>query len=424
MKLLKKTSKAFLLTGLALTVFSSIILYFYTKSLLQDQVEESLYSTEARVVDALKNHKVVSSLSPVTEIKTVNTIRPETLKDTIIYDPSQDEMEKFHELSTYEEIDGKIYQITIRNLVVESGDILIAIVLSYVFIFVLAFLFLFFFNTSRSIKLWSPFFKNLEQMKKFSVSSNEELELVDSDVLEFSELKEEIHLLTTKVRSDYQNLKQFTEDVSHEMQTPLAIIQAKIDNIINEHNINDKQFEQISSIQKDIQRLKHLNQRITLLTKIDNNQFIKVEAVNFTKLLADKIENFKELEIDYISLHSENDLIVSMDIYLAEILINNLISNAIKHSSKGKKISVDVNENSLMMSNYGERALLHPEKLFLRFYREVNSIRSTGLGLAIVKKICNLYGFEITYHFKDSEHIFKVDFKSKAVKIDKTNSGS
>src|SRR5690606_14567719 len=119
------------------------------------------------------------------------------------------------------------------------------------------------------------------------------------------ELKEEIQLLTTKVRNDYQNLKQFTEDVSHEMQTPLAIIQAKIDNIINEHNINDKQFEQISSIQKDIQRLKHLNQRITLITKIDNNQFIRVEEVNVTKLLEEKIENFKEMEIDYISLNSK-----------------------------------------------------------------------------------------------------------------------
>lgn len=410
--LLKKTSKAFLLTGLALTILSSTILYFYTKSLLQDQVEESLFSTEARVVDALQNGQIVSSLMPVTEIAKIKDRGPRTLKDTIIYDPSQDEMENFRELSTYEEVDGQLYHITIRNLMVESGDILVAIVLSYISIFILAFLFLFFFNTSRSIKIWNPFFKNLEQMKKFSLSSDEPLELVDSDVLEFSELKEEILLLTTKVRSDYQNLKQFTEDVSHEMQTPLAIIQAKIDNIINEHSINDKQFEQISSIQKDIQRLKHLNQRITLLTKIDNNQFIKVEEVNITKLLTEKIENFKELEIDYISIHSKTDLIVPMDMYLADILINNLISNAIKHSGDKKSISIIAESNVLIIANYGERALQHPEKLFLRFYREANSVKSTGLGLAIVKKICELYGFGILYRFTASQHIFEVDFSS------------
>ncbi len=408
--LLRKTSKAFLLTGLLLTILSSIALYFYTKKLLQDQVEESLYSTEARVVDALKNDKVVYSLPPVTEIRKVNNIGKETLKDTIIYDPSQDEMEGFRELATYEKIDGQIYQITVRNLVVESGDILIAIVLSYIIIFVLAFVFLFFFNTTRNVKLWNPFFKNLEQMKKFSISSNEELQLVDSDVLEFSELKEEILLLTTKVRNDYQNLKQFTEDVSHEMQTPLAIIQAKIDNIINEHSINDKQFEQVSSIQKDIQRLKQLNQRITLLTKIDNNQFIKIEDVNLTKLLKEKIENFKEMEIDYISLHSKKDIIVSMDFYLADILINNLISNAIKHSGPEKNISIIAENNSLVISNYGQQALIHPEKLFLRFYREANSMKSTGLGLAIVKKICDLYKFDLSYSFEDQQHSFSITF--------------
>ncbi|QAA80860.1 HAMP domain-containing histidine kinase [Aequorivita sp. H23M31] len=414
-KLLQKTSKAFLLTGLLLTILSSISLYFYTKKLLQDQVEESLYSTEARVVDALRDDQPVFSVSPVIEVRKVDKTGKKILKDTIIYDPSQDEMEEFRELSTYENIGGQLYQITIRDLVVESGDILVAIIISYILIFVLSVLFLFFFNTNRNIKLWSPFFKNLEQMKKFSISSNEELQLVDSDVLEFSELKEEIQLLTSKVRNDYQNLKQFTEDVSHEMQTPLAIIQAKIDNIINEHHINDKQFEQISSIQKDIQRLKHLNQRITLLTKIDNNQFVKVETVNITKLLADKVETFKELQIDYIILHSKTDLVVSMDSYLAEILINNLLTNAIRHNTLKKIISVTLMENSLMFSNYGKTPLLHPERLFQRFYREVNSVKSTGLGLAIVKKICDLYGFKIRYNFQDSYHIFEVDFKGNGV---------
>ncbi|MBK5214406.1 MAG: HAMP domain-containing histidine kinase [Flavobacteriaceae bacterium] len=409
-KLIKKTSRTFILTGLVLVVLSSIVLYSYTKDLLQGQVEESLYSTEARVVNALKNDKVIFSLPPVTEIKIAKNARPKTIKDTIIYDPSQDEMEEFRELSTYEEINGQIYQITVRNLVVESKDILIAIVFSNITIFVLAFLFLFFFNTTKNIKLWSPFFKNLEEMKRFSLSSNEEMQLVDSDVLEFSELKDEILLLTSKVRNDYESLKQFTEDVSHEMQTSLAIIQAKIDNIINEHSINDKQFEQISSIQKDIQRLKHLNQRITILTKIDNNQFIRVEDVNVTKLLEEKIENFKEMEIDYIMLHSKTDLVVSMDIYLADILINNLISNAIKHSGEEKKISIIAENKTLVISNYGQNALMNPEKLFLRFYREVNSVQSTGLGLAIVKKICDLYKFDLTYHFADQQHSFSITF--------------
>lgn len=409
-KLIKKTSKTFLYTGLVLAILSSVVLFFYTKSLLQEEVEEVLYSTEARVADALKNNRIQYSLPPVTEVREVETLKKEILKDTLIYDPSQDEMEMFRELSTYKKINGKNYQITVRNMVVESEDFLLAIVISNIGIFTMTFIFLFYFNTTRNLKLWSPFFSNLDQMKRFSLTSKESLNLVDSDVLEFSELKAEIETLTGKVKSDYENLKQFTEDVSHEMQTPLAIIQAKIDNLINEQEISDKQFEQVSSIQKDIQRLKQLNKRITTLTKIDNNQFVNVENVNLTELINEKVENFKELQIANLFHVANDELQVSMDVYLADILINNLISNAVKHTKNEDVISIITDKSTLVISNYGEHALAHPEKLFQRFYRESNGNQSTGLGLAIVKKICDLYGFKISYKFEGEHHVFSIDF--------------
>jgi hypothetical protein len=316
--------------------FSSVALYFYTKHLLKNEVEEVLYSTEARVADALKEHNTIYSLPPVTEIKIVKTLKNKVLKDTIIYDPSQDEIELFRELSVFKKINGTNYQITVRNLVVESDDFLAAIVISNIIIFLLAFLFLFYFNNRRNLKLWNPFFMNLEQMKRFSLTSKKPLELVESDVLEFSELKNEITLLTNKVKTDYANLKQFTENISHEIQTPLAIIQAKIDNLINENEINDKQFSQLTSIQKNIQRLKQLNKKITIFTKIDNNQFINIENVLLTTLINEKIESFKEMQFTAILHTSKNELLVAMNSYLADILINNLLTNAIKHGKKGR----------------------------------------------------------------------------------------
>ncbi|EWH14703.1 HAMP domain-containing histidine kinase [Cellulophaga lytica] len=409
-RLIQKTSKTFLFGGVLLVLLSSLALYFYTSYLLKSEVEEVLYSTESRVADAIKNDSVVFSLSPVIEVKKTDNVQSEVLKDTIIYDPSQDEMELFRELSTYKNINGIDYQITVRNMVVESEDLALAIVISNITIFVIAFIFLFYFNTTRNLKLWDPFFKNLEQMKRFSLTSKDTLNLVDSDVLEFSELKTEIETLADKVRKDYESLKQFTEDVSHEMQTPLAIIQAKIDNIINEHEISDKQFEQVTSIQKDIQRLKQLNKRITTLTKIDNNQFINIENVNVSDLINEKIESFKELQFANLVYNPENKLSVSMDVYLADILINNLISNAIKHSKKNEEITIITKSKLLIISNFGEKVLANPENLFLRFYRESSTNQSTGLGLAIVKKICDLYEFKISYKFEVDQHIFSIDF--------------
>ena len=412
-RLIKKTSRTFLLTGLVLAVLSTIALFFYTKYQLENELEEVLYSTEARVENALKSGKTVGSLPPILEVNEVKSLKDRVLKDTVIYDPSQQEMELFREYSNYRKINGKNYQITIREMVVESEDFLIAIVLSNVIIFGLAFVFLFYFNTSRNLLLWQPFFKNLEQMKRFSLSSKAPLELVESDVLEFSELKNEITTLTNKVRADYENLKQFTEDVSHEMQTPLAIIQAKLDNIINSQEINEVQFIQITSIQKDIQKLKQLNKRITILTKIDNNQFVTVENVNLTEIINNKVESFKELKMSKM-LHASNDMLnITMDPYLAEILINNLISNAIKHNNSEEVITIVSDKSSFVISNFGEKALEHPSKLFQRFYRESNETKSTGLGLAIVKKICDLYQFKVSYKFDKMHHIFSVNFSTK-----------
>lgn len=374
------------------------------------EVEEVLYSTEARVEDALKRGVDRFNLEPVIEVRETDILHKEILKDTIIYDPYEDEMELFRELSTFRNINGTNYQITIRNMEVESKDVLIAIVIFNISIFIVALIFLFYFNNNRNLKIWSPFFYNLEQMKRFSLRSEELIDLRDSDVLEFSELKTEIKTLTDKVRRDYQSLKQFTEDVSHEMQTPLAIIQAKIDNIINEHALSEKQFEQITSIQKDIQRLKQLNKRITILTKIDKNQFVNVEAVNLTNIINDKLEGFKELNFKNLSYDFDKPLIVSMDVYLADILINNLVSNALKYSSREDKISINTHNGLLVISNAGTSALHHPEMIFQRFYRETNKNQSTGLGLAIVKKICDLYEFHISYAFKEGQHIFSLRF--------------
>ncbi|WP_037348683.1 HAMP domain-containing sensor histidine kinase [Sediminibacter sp. Hel_I_10] len=408
--LVKKASKTFLLTGVFLVILSSIVLYVFTRDLLENEIEEVLRSTEYRVAGALKKNNTVYSLPPVTEVHEVEVLGEEIIKDTIIYDPSEDEMELFRELSTYKTINGKIYRITIRDMVVETENFLYAIVISNIAIFILAFLLLFYFNTTRNLKLWRPFFQNLDQMKRFSLTSKAPLALMDSDVLEFSELKNEITVLTNKVRSDYESLKQFTEDVSHEMQTPLAIIQAKIDNIINEHDINERQFEQITSIQKDIQRLKQLNKRITTLTKIDNNQFVNIEEVSLTDLINEKIESFKELQFANLVYASKQEVTVSMDSYLADILINNLVSNAIRYSKKMEEILIITKGNLLIISNFGEKALEHPEHLFLRFYRESKDKHSTGLGLAIVKKICDLYGFQISYQFEVDHHIFSIDF--------------
>lgn len=391
-------------------VLSTIALFFYVRWLLEQEVEEELFSAEARIESALMAGQHPSSLAPIIEINEVDELKTPFTKDTVIYDPSQDEMELFRELSTFKRINHKSYKISVRVLVVETNQILWAIILSYIVIIFLVFVFQFYLNKSSNKKIWNPFFQNLEQMKKFSLLSKEPIQLLDSEILEFSELNKEIALLTGKVRDDYENLKQYTEDVAHELQTPLAIIQAKIENIINGQSVTEVQFNQLASIQKDIQRLTQLNKRLALLTKLENLQFTHRENIDITDLVAQIIANFNEISTISLTFGKTNDIIATMDPYLAEILCNNIISNAIKHSVHKKPINIEAKDMVLSVSNFGLKPITNPQQLFTRFYRETKAIKSTGLGLAIVKKICDLYGYNISYTYVNDHHCFSIDF--------------
>ena len=392
-------------------VISIVILYFYIRHIMQYEVEEELYSRRYRLEHYLEKNETLIELPPVFEIHKVQELRTETLKDTLIYDPSQDEIELFRELTSYMHVSGGNYQIIVRSMVVESEDIILVIFLSFFVIILLIFCIQFYFSQAWNKILWKPFFNNLEQMKTFSIKSEEPLQLEESEILEFSELKDEITALTDKVAADYNNLKQFTEDVSHELQTPLAIMQAKIENLLNDIRITDNQFAQFSSLQKDIQRLAQLNKKMVLLTKLENQQFKRTVTIDFNEMVRETLENFKELTSIPIIFTEETDISLQADRELLQILCNNLISNAIKYCSAEGKIGVEIKKSGFLVRNSGENKLKNTMKLFTRFYRENSNLRSsTGLGLAIVKKICDEYNYKITYDFENGEHLFRVSF--------------
>lgn len=389
---------------------SSVALFFYTQRLLKDEIEEELYSNKDRVQKLLLQDQSIKGIPPIMMVEKVAEQELLTLKDTLIYDPLQDEIELFRELSETKDIDGLHYRITVRAMVIDSEDILFAIVFTFVGIIFLAFIFLFYLNKSRNENLWQPFFQNLDRLKNFSLKSNKPLIFADSDILEFHELNREMESLTSKIQMDYRNLKQFTEDVSHEIQTPLAIMQAKIDTIINEDAITEEQFAQLSSLQLDIGRLKQLNKKLILLAKIDNDQFSTTETVSINEVLEESIANFKELASVEIKLLDHHIIEVEMDRSLARVLCNNLLSNAVKHSPDSHPIEVILDKLSVKIVNNGTTALNKPDRVFDRFYKESRNKDSTGLGLSIVKKICDLYGFSPSYRFLESKHIFQINF--------------
>lgn len=396
---------------MVLMLLSIVALYFYTSYVMTGETEEELYSRQYRLENYLQTHEQPIKLEPVFNVEKVSVIKNETIKDTLIYDPSQQENEMFRELKSYKTINGQDYEITVRSMKAEAEDIVLGILFAFVVIIVLIFIIQYYFSQAWNKVLWKPFFNNLDAMKGFSLKSNQNLDLEDSDILEFSELKEEIDVLTRKVTSDYQNLKQFTEDVSHELQTPLAIMQAKIENLLDSEHINAKQFADFSSLQKDIQRLAQLNKKLVLLTKLENQQFQSTEKIELKNLVSETVDDFKELSKVPIHFTAEQQLIITADANLMEILVRNLVSNAVKYCAENGEITVELKDSQLVVRNSGNAPIKHPEKLFSRFYKESKNQKSNGLGLAIVKKICDKYGFGLNYDFREGKHVFQVNLK-------------
>ena len=416
--LLRKASRTFLINSIAFMMLSGVALYFYTRSLLNNEIEEELLSTKDRVAHLLQSNPDIQDIPPVITITQVPTPQKNTSKDTLIYDPLQDEIELFRELSGTQLINGKNYRITVRAMVIESEQILLGIIFIFLILIALALFFLFYLNRSHNAKLWQPFFNNLKRIKNFNIKSEEPLQLEQSDTLEFDELNQEMLLLTSKIQIDYRNLRQFTEDVSHEIQTPLAMMQAKIETLFNEPELNEKQYTILSSLQDDIRRLKNLNKRLILLAKIENNQFAQEQEISINNIIEAITQNFKELTNTTFHVAADTILYVKMDPYLAQILCTNLISNAVKYTLKNQPVSIAIRDQNLRVSNAGSQALKQPAHVFDRFYIEGNRKDSTGLGLSIVKKICEHYGFLPLYTYQNKKespgdygyHQFEIQF--------------
>ncbi len=409
-RLLQKTSKDFLVLFGALFAVTVLALFLYTRYLTDDETEDELLSELYFVEAELKKGNIVHSIPPILEVKSNKSTTPLTIKDTLMRDLREDELELFKELSKNTVINGKYYRITVRSPMIESEDMLGALTVSFFSVMAAAFFILFFVNKNRNRRLWKPFFQSLDQLKSFDLESDKPLTFTESSIDEFRELNRELAEVTSKLSSDYRNLKQFVADVSHETQTPLAIIQAKIENIINQNSINESQFEELTSVQKEIKRLSQLNSNLILLAKIDNKQFPKTEEIDFENLLEEKVAHFSSLTDKSMVLTSKESPKVAMNPLLAHVLLDNLFTNAIKYGHGDMPILIDLSTKEFTIKNYGKTPLVNPHKVFKRFYKEGKHPRSTGLGLSLVKKICLYYGFKVDYLFRENHHTFKISF--------------
>ena len=229
---------------------------------------------------------------------------------------------------------------------------------------------------------------------------------------EFKELNQFLEKMTNKALDDYRSLKEFSENASHELQTPLAIIRGKLE-LLMETRIDEKQASLIEGIQNAVQKLSAVNQSLILLTKLENQEYPVKEKMNFSHFVKGEIESFRELiEMKSLSLTTkiEPEVYLNLNPVLADILFTNLFTNAIRHNLMNGSIDVTLSSSGLSVKNTGDPPKVATQELFKRFKKDKQSSESTGLGLAIVKQICDLNNFTAGYEYTSGLHELSIRF--------------
>lgn len=415
MKLIQKTSRAYLILSGVAFLISVVMLYLVLTNVISRWLDEKLLYSNKEVVGHLKFKYPITNL----EYKSLGKIEDlksykDTLifKDTAVYRASMKEFDVFRQLTSYQTIRGEYYKIITRNSVVNNDDFVNAIIVYMIVILSLLLTGLLILNTQIAKNIWNPFYANLFALKKFSIQDKNNIQLVPSEIDEFKELNDSIINLTNKVQTDFNSLKEFTENASHEMQTPLAIMQSKIELLLQTTKFTKNQAVQLQSIYLAGKRLSKLNKTLLLLAKVENQQYNINEKIDLKTVIENKLEIYDDfiLNKNITVTKSITNIILTSNQVLVDTLITNLLSNAIKHNITNGKINIITKDNSLIFSNTGNFLNHNPEDLFNRFKKESISKDSIGLGLAIVKKICDANNWKVSYTYKNKSHKISIIF--------------
>ena len=419
MKLLNIANRNYIATLVIVFLVGSVAGYFVLKSIINNEFNQKLYAEKDQLIYELHTYEDLKTnyyLNIGDKIQLEEVYYDPGLKsllsDTIMYDEYEKKELPFRILTFSDEFQGKFYIVRISKSLLSNNDIMKGITEIMVLVVILLSVSLIVINRFVSKKIWGPFHQILSNLKDFKISKPEPLSTIDTTVDEFRELKNALNNMIGKSIKDYQNLKEYTENTSHEIQTPLAIIRNKSEMLLQEP-LNKNQLTEIGKIYEAAGRLSRLKEGLSTLTKIDNNQYVDSEPINIQKFVLKKLAHVEELiQIKRIEVTTDfsADPVIEMNNDLAYMMITNLLSNAIKHNVEGGELNIHLTLTELRIENTGEPPTVPTNELFDRFKRSGKNIESIGLGLSLIKRIADYYHMQINYNYDQGWHSLRLQF--------------
>lgn len=415
MKLFTRYLRINLLATLVIFVLASIAFYFLLWYVTIGQVDEDL-KIEKREIESYVNkyHRPPEPINVKDQNMSFETSNESQLtrKFSTIQSPSKTEREEFREIRFTLPINNQWFLFRVSKSLeatqTMNRSIIIISIITIVAILAVSLLI----NRWQLARLWKPFYATLSDVEKFRIGTRRTPKFKPSSIDEFNLLNNTLNQFIQDAEKEYNLLKEFTENASHELQTPLAIIRSTLDVMIQDEKLSEAQSNALQIAYLAIQKMSKLNQSLLLLNKIDNRQFSETISIDFKQLVEQKMNDWQELwQGRNLKINASlQPMSVNLNELLAEILLNNLFSNAARHSAEGGSIFIKLEGDLFEISNSASNGPLDPEKLFKRFSKGGQASDQHGLGLSIIKQITEVSGNQVGYRYADGKHFFSVVF--------------
>lgn len=420
MKLLNHTTKYFSIALLVIIGVWAVVFYFNMLDEVYDSLDDGLDNYKLLIIEKAQKDSTVlyktefeESNYSIREMPRYQALQVKDLyKDTLMYMVNEEDFEPVRILTTAFERNGRYYQLKVISSMVEEDDLISDLLSAIVLLYLAMLVSILIFNNLLLKRIWKPFYNLIDQLKVFRLGNDKMIQPNRSSVEEFQLLNETVESLIKRTLDTYNSQREFIENASHELQTPLAISINKLELLAEKNSLSANDMTAVGSVIQTLERLTRLNKSLLLLSKIENRQFqddTLVTLNDVVRITVTEFGDFASFKNIKLSIREKGPLQKRMHADLAQILVANLVKNAIVHNYAGGSVEILITSTELTVTNTGRQSELNGEKIFERFHKETKEGHATGLGLAIVKAIVALYKLEIMYAYREA-HVMKIHF--------------
>ena len=426
MKLLSYTYRKLALLLFLLMAVWGVLFYYAIIDEVVDETDDTLENYgEILMESALHDPSILETEGSLMSFYKFTPISEEegrhyrqVFYDATVYIELEDEDEPVRVMCTaFRMPDGQYYELKLMISILERDDMVEAMLWYLGALFLL-----FLICTSIGIQLvlkgvFRPLHRLLDWLH--CIQPGKEVPPLDNPtkIREFRQLSDAALDMGNRSYKAYEEQKQFIENASHELQTPLAIVRGKVELLAESEGMTEQQMKELDEIYVTLDRAVKLNKSLLLLSRIENGQYTEMEDVSvdeiLDELLPDLMDIYEHKCVNLIRKREEQPFIIRCNHSLAQILVSNLVKNSLLHNREGGELQVLTTPTSLVIKNTGD-VPLDGEKLFRRFYHGMDGKKdSTGLGLAIARSIALSSLLKLTYEWQNGMHAFRLVKESK-----------